>query len=439
MLFDGLRVMQLVLKNNVGKAATLAIGVIVFALLFVWIARAYLATLVSERPTAKNLQAASQLDPSDAEYPLELGRLYQYSAQDIDPDRAIQELTRSAQLNPYDPQTWLDLANAFQLQGEADKAEACMRRADFLAPHLPRFQWAIGNFFLLHNNLDEAFRHFKMVLAANEYQDPIFNTAWKASGDPQKILAELIPKNADQELQYLNYLIASHHWNETEPVWELIAKSPDKFPASMASPYIDILIGTQKADEAYQVWTTLRQKGIIPATYESTPQNLVENGDFESQPMGIGFDWRIAQVGGIYVGMDDSAFHSPAHSLLIQFPGTQNFDYHNIYQYVPVKPNRAYHLSAFMRTEGITTDSGPRMEVRDAYKPNLLDKYSDQLTGSSPTWIPLTINFKTSPQTHMVIVTIARVPSEHFDNQIAGRVWVDDVSLAPESGETDSE
>src|SRR5579884_3754398 len=221
--------MQLVLKNNVGKAATLAIGVIVFALLFVWIARAYLATLVSERPTAKNLQAASQLDPSDAEYPLELGRLYQYSAQDIDPDRAIQELTRSAQLNPYDPQTWLDLANAFQLQGEADKAEACMRRADFLAPHLPRFQWAIGNFFLLHNNLDEAFRHFKMVLAANEYQDPIFNTAWKASGDPQKILAELIPKNADQELQYLNYLIASHHWNETEPVWELIAKSRTSF------------------------------------------------------------------------------------------------------------------------------------------------------------------------------------------------------------------
>ncbi|MGH9435548.1 MAG: hypothetical protein ACRD06_06080, partial [Terriglobia bacterium] len=184
--------------------------------------------------------------------------------------------------------------------------------------------------------------------------------------------------------------------------------------------------------EAYKVWGALRDKGLIPATYESTAQNLVENGDFEDHLLGMGFDWRVAAVPGVYAGLDDSTFHSPSKSLLIQFPGNQNLDYHNVYQFVPVLPNHRYHLLGYMKAQGITTDSGPRLEVRDAYNPALLDKYTDQITGTTPSWVALTLDFETGPKTRLLSVAIARQASQEFINQIAGKFWVDDVTLTSE-------
>ncbi|MGH9326902.1 MAG: tetratricopeptide repeat protein [Terriglobia bacterium] len=424
--------MQINLTSKPARIIVMVIAVAVFVGLCVWVSRAYFATLMAETLTAQNLHAASRLDPGDYAYAEELGRVYQYSVTDAKPQRAIQQFTRAVELNPYDPLAWLDLGTAFEFQGKAKKAEACLRRVDELAPRIPRYQWAIANFYLLHNNVDEAFRHFKMVLEGDPgYGAEIYRTAWNASGDTSQILAELVPDDARTNLDYLNFLLSTHRLDQTAPVWARIADSPEKFDPASASPYIDALIHSHKTEEAYRAWSVLRAKGLIPATDEATTQNLIENGDFENQPMNIGFDWRIGAVSGIYVGLDDSTFHSPAHSLLIQFPGTLNFYYQNIWQLVPVLPDHSYHLLAFMKAQGITTDSGPRIEVRDAFKASLLDKFTDQLTGNSPAWMPLSLDFKTGPKTTLLSIIIARLPSQMLDNRIAGRVWVDDVSLTP--------
>lgn len=424
--------MKITIKNSAARLTTAAAGVIIFILLFIWVGRAYLAGVIAERPDLKNYQTAMGLDPGDAEYPLSVGRTYQYSVQNANPDLAIKELTRSIHLNAYDAQTWLDLGTASEFQGDNAKAEECMRRADALAPRIPGFQWAIGNFFLFHNNVQESFKHFRMVLDGfTGYEDAIYNTAWKASGNGPLILASLIPNSPGPEIDYLNYLLSTQRLSETGAVWDRLAASPDKFPASDMAFYLDVLIGAHQPDRAWKVWTTLREKGLIPPTYLETPQNLVENGNFENALLGYGFGWRVAAVSGVYVDLDDSAYHSAAKSLLIQFPGNQNLEYHNVYQFVPVHPSTHYHLSAFMKTDNITTDSGPRIEVKDAYNPSALDKYSDQLTGTSPTWSPLSIDFETGPKTSLVVVDIARPVSQEFLNQIAGKVWVDDVTLTP--------
>ncbi len=424
--------MRITVKNNMSRLAAVVIAAIVFVVLFVKVGRTYLAGVIAEKPVLKNFQTAMRLDPSDSQYALSLGRTYQYSVQNADSDLAIKDLTRAVELNSYNAQAWLDLGAALEFQGENDQAEECMRRADTLAPRIPDFQWAIGNFFLIHNNMQEAFRHFRMVLAGNAaYEEAIYNTAWKASGDGRVILASLIPDSPGPEIDYLTYLLASHRLSETGAVWDRIASSHEKFPAANTAFYLDVLIGSHQTDQAWNVWTTLREKGLIPSTYLPTPQNLVENGNFENTLLGFGFGWRVAGVSGIYVGLDDSMYHSAAKSLLIQFPGNQNVEYHNVYQFVPVVPGHHYHLAVFMKTDSITTDSGPRIEVKDAYNPALLDKYSDQLTGTSPTWTPLTVDFEAGPKTDLVVIDIARVASQEFANQIAGKVWVDDVTLTP--------
>jgi hypothetical protein len=129
--------------------------------------------------------------------------------------------------------------------------------------------------------------------------------------------------------------------------------------------------------------------------------------------------------------VDTSTYRSPSHSLLIQFTGKRNMDYGHLYQFVKVSPGRSYSLQAFAKTENITTDSGPRLEVYDFYDPTALDTVSENFIGTTTGWEPILLDFKTGPKTELIVVRIRRLPSRKFDNLIAGKFWLDDVRLTP--------
>ena len=429
--------MTLVFKRKVTRWTVVAVAALAGLALTARVGRAYLAELVSRRGNTRGFQLAVRLDPEQSEYRRALGRVYQYSLESVDPQGALQQLNSAVRLNPYHAQAWLDLGVALELQGKTDQAEACLRRADFLAPNLPASQWAIANFFLLHGNVDEAFRHFRVVLSGTStYTPAIFNTAWKASNDPKQILDELIPSQGAPQFDYLYFLVGRQKWEEAQDVWARIAASPEKFPAERARQYIDVLaFNLHRPDQAWDVWSELLKKGLISPTEDPVSQNLIFNGHFEQDPTNLGFDWRIAPLEGVYAGLDETTYRSAAHSLLIQFSGNGNVDYHNVYQLVRVQPNHPYRLSWSMKTEGITTDSGLRMEVRDPYDPRALDQFSDSLIGTAEGWSTSTMDFKTGPKTELIMVTVARVPSAKLDNQIAGKGWVDDVSVVSTKGE----
>jgi tetratricopeptide (TPR) repeat protein len=425
--------MDLIIKRKAARLILAAFEVAVFLLMTFWVGKTYLADVVSRRLDVDSLRVATQLDPGNADYHLALGRVYQYSLTDINTPAALEELNRAAELNPFDAQVWLDLGAAQELQGQLDQAESSLRRADYLAPNLPHFQWAIGNFFLLRGNPDESLRHFKAVLAGDmHYEQAIFRTAWKAIGDGDKILAELIPDNTDTRFHYLDYLLGQGKLAEADKVWRRVDASPSPFDPMWLGNYLNALMGSGQADKAYQVWTDLQQRKLIPEQAE--PGNLLSNGDFEGPVRGLGFGWRIDGVPGVYVGFDSTVFHSGGHSLVISFPGASNFYYHAVWQYVKVTPGVRYRAEAYMKTEGITTDSGPRLEVADIYDPRALNVFSDQLLGTNAEWTLVTVDFTPTEKTRYVMVTIARVPSEKLDNKIAGKVWVDDVKVSPIEG-----
>jgi hypothetical protein len=160
-------------------------------------------------------------------------------------------------------------------------------------------------------------------------------------------------------------------------------------------------------------------------------KNLISNGDFEDELLNFGFAWRILPVEGVYAGLDTSTYHSPSHALFVQFPGKQNLLYQHVYQYVKISPAQSYRLRAFIKTEGITTDSGPRLEVYDPYNAAALDKLTDDFTGSTDGWTPLLLDFAAGPKTELIVVRLVRWPSKKLDNLISGKVWLDDVQLTP--------
>jgi hypothetical protein len=84
--------------------------------------------------------------------------------------------------------------------------------------------------------------------------------------------------------------------------------------------------------------------------------------------------------------------------------------------------------SAYMRALGITTDSGPTFEIYDAYDVKKLFLSGDGVTGTYG-WSAQQFEFKTKPNTELLIVRVARRPSLKLANKIGGTVWIDKVTL----------
>jgi hypothetical protein len=424
--------MQIAIKTKPARALLVSVEAAMFLVLTGWVGKAYVADVLASRPTMDNLERAVKLDPSNAEYHTRLGGLYEYSPLDLQLGKAEEHFRRAIHLDSYDPQAWLQLAVAMELQGRIGEAGTCLRRVHLLAPNLPAYQWPIANFYLLQGNIDEAFRHFRIVLAGtSQYDSHVFGLAWKATDDAGKILQELIPERVTTEFSYLNFLVSGRRLNEAQAVWKRIVAGREAFFPGQSSPYIESLVGAQRTDEAYQVWTDLQKKGLIRYSSLPSEKNLISNGEFEDELLNMGFDWRIVSVEGVYAGLDTSTYHSPSHALLVQFTGKQNLLYQHVYQYVKVSPGQSYRLQAFMKTEDITTDSGPRLQVYDAYNAKALDKLTDDLTGTSDGWTSLLLDFATGPKTDLIVVRLVRLPSKKFDNLISGKVWLDDVQLTP--------
>jgi hypothetical protein len=114
--------------------------------------------------------------------------------------------------------------------------------------------------------------------------------------------------------------------------------------------------------------------------------------------------------------------------LRIIFDGSSNLDFGHVFQYVPVQPSTRYRFSASMRVQGITSDSGPRFQVCDAY--NIADLFlsTENFTGTS-TWSQQNAVFMTKPDTNLLLIRVARLMSSRFDNKSSGTVWIADVSL----------
>ncbi len=71
-----------------------------------------------------------------------------------------------------------------------------------------------------------------------------------------------------------------------------------------------------------------------------------------------------------------------------------------------------------------------RFEIVDPKDQQHLDVLTQNETGTLP-WTLEQADFTTGPHTHLILIRLARRPSERLDNKLRGTVWIDDVSLVP--------
>lgn len=402
-------------------------------LFFVYLAvRKAVADAYFRKGSPRAVQTAIKWDPANPEYYDALGTLMHFYADRGNSDEIVQLYQNATRLSPHDAQFWADLGAGYDWAGRSDDALDAFQHAQRLFPNSPDINWRLANFYVRSAKTPEALRTLGMVLQEDSTAGRrVFTLAVNATHNANALL-KVLPPQPSVFFDYLNFLIERGDIAGAEDVWARILQLDLRFELRDVFPYLDGLIQHKELEKLSKAWFTLAERFPRQVQHPTHGSNLVTNGGFESDIPNGGLDWRVVPIDGAVVSLDSVDTLEGLRALRITFDGSRNIDYGHVFQYVLVQPKTRYRFSAHVRVHGITSDSGPRFQVCDAYNMGHVFASSENLVRTS-NWSEQQAEFTTFADTHLLLVRLIRPVSEKLDNKIAGTVWIDDVRLAPES------
>ena len=379
-----------------------------------------------------SIQAAIKWDGDNPEYYDALGTVTHFYAATPNLDESVKLFDSATELSPLDAHYWSDLGAAYDWAGQTKEAASAFRQALRLFPKSPEINWRFANFAFRTHRIPEALHALQVVLAGNEpaHRD-VFRLTANATQDHGAIL-QVLPPQSSVFFDYLNFEMEAGNVSAAEQAWLRLLQLRLPFDLRQVFPYLDALIQHHESDRLVAAWSALAERFPEQIGPLIDKPNLVTNGGFERDLLGGGMDWRVVPIEGAVASLDSHGAFAGNRSLRIDFNGKRNLDYGHVFQYVAVQPNTPYRFTCATRLSGITTDSGPRFQVFDAFNMQNLFLSTENRVGTSD-WSAQQLEFKTQADTRLLMIRVARPPSEKLDNQISGTVWIDQISLTPEN------
>src|SRR5258708_12434175 len=102
--------------------------------------------------TRAGYERAAALEPGNARNWFLLGRSFLYDFEQPDPQRAVQSLSKAVALDPYSAEALLDLAAAYDGQGDTADARQAFLAAQRVYPRAADVAWSYRNFFSRQNH-----------------------------------------------------------------------------------------------------------------------------------------------------------------------------------------------------------------------------------------------------------------------------------------------
>ncbi|MDA2919009.1 hypothetical protein MYX76_05865 [Desulfobacterota bacterium AH_259_B03_O07] len=372
-----------------------------------------LSSIFSEKGKLDSMEKGFFLNSSSAEHNLDLARIYHMLM--LGDEKKAQTLyVRSIELNPLLTSSWLGITEMFVENGEKEKALATLGRALDLIPLSIGQLWEASILALRLGSKSMALDSLRIVAKADPARrGRVFDICWQLIDNPGLILSKVV---SDEILpSYLGYLISKDKLDETFPAWKRM-EGIGIVSNNVAFGYIDYLIRKDKISKAFSIWSEM-----FPNIEDDS---LVWNGEFENDPLGRGFDWKINQIEGVSIDFDWKKKTKGKRSLRLKFDGKHNVDFHHVSQVIPVEPDTEYLLISGVATQDITTRNGIVWEV---YCSNMM-KATEPLTGTTD-WKLIELSFHTPPDCKSVVIRLRRHKSNKLDRYISGTAWVDDVKL----------
>ena len=406
----------------------LSVSAVFIYILVLWLlSRPFTGWLFLGQADEKGLLAAIRYDSGNASYHYLLGRYYLMNINSPDYPKAIEHYRSSLQVSPLQAGAWIDLSKAYQANGQAAQSQESFERAVKLSPNNADLMWEAGTYWLINNRPDMAVAALKRyLLLVPDRQNDVYDLCWKLRLDNRSILQDLLPDSFTYRSHYLSYLIGTNHVTEARETWETIdVQSLDK---DLFIKYVNFLVANSLYDEAWKIWEEIT--GQIEGMGEYDEAAMIWNPGFEQEILNGGFDWKISEIAGVNVFIDDAIRMSGTRSLGVSFDGQHNPDITIARQIVRTKPSSQYSLRGYVKTDSLTTTNGIFIIV-SGHNCSNLNKRSETLTGSN-FWKELSVDFDVPSDCGAVIIAVRREKSVKFDNKIEGTAWIDGITLKPQ-------
>jgi len=390
-----------------------------------------LATYYLNLDTRAGYERAAALEPANARNWFLLGRSYLYDFEQPDPAAAVQCLRKAVALDPYSAEALLDLAAAYDGQGDSGDARQAFLAAQRVYPLSADVAWSYGNFLLRQGEQDAAFREIrKSVELEPKRAAEAFSRALRVQPDGNVLLDKAVSASAAVYLAILHSLSDAGDLNNAQLVWNRLIALQQKVPLSEMVVFINALLQQRRAADAVDAW------GQAVSIMQNPPPpdlagSLLWDGGFESGYIGGGFAWHFAPASNdVQISLDQSEKHSGERALRILFNGHRNISFEDgCHNFVPESGKR-YLLSAWVKTQSLTSNEGVRLRIFVFAPTNNQSVATEDVRGTQP-WQQLQLAWVAPPGAGFGTVCVIRKMSDMPGSDIQGAAWLDDISMVP--------
>jgi tetratricopeptide (TPR) repeat protein len=378
-------------------------------------------------------ERAVQLEPANARNWFLLGRSYLYDLEQPDSARAVQALRKAVSLDPYSAEALLDLANAYDGEGDTAAARAAFVSAQRVYPLSADVAWSYGNFLLRQGEQHLAFGQFrKAVELEPKRAAEAFSRAQSVQSDVNILLDKAMPATTEVYLPILHSLSSGGDLAAAQKVWKRLLALREKVPMRDMVDYVDAYFRERRPEDAWRAWSeavSIMQNAPPPDPAGS----LLWDGGFESGYAGGGFAWHfVPATKDVQIGFDRSEKHSGEQSLRILFNGHENLNFEDGCHNIAPEPGQRYLLTGWVKTQSLTSSQGVRLQIFVYTATNTEVVTTDEIHGTEP-WKQLQLAWTAPAGARFGAVCVKRLMSDKPGSDIQGAAWIDDVSLVPVS------
>jgi Tetratricopeptide repeat len=387
--------------------------------------RAVLAAHYVGLSTRTGFETAVRLAPDDPRMWYLLGRYWQFDPIEADTGRAIRAYRTSLGLNSLSADIWLDLASAYETEGEIDAARKAFLEAKHLYPVSPEVLWSYGNFLLRQNDLESAFAEFHRAIEENpQLGGEAVRICRHVEPDFNQILYRVLPPKAAAYLNAVWELTDEADTTDALKVWSKLFVLHSKLHSREVIQFVDGLLRGQQTSDAARVWGQAVTLMDLPKM-DDPAGSLIWDGGFETDVTGGGMAWRFGQHQSPVISYDHNVMHSGLRALRLDFDQKNISGFVDVCQLVVVEPKTAYEFTAWLRTKDMAEEGG--IFFRIAMPGPQADPVFEttKLRGTNE-WTRVSMPWTSPDESHLAQVCLARLKA--YD-QHHGTAWVDDVSL----------
>src|SRR6266403_1173242 len=383
-----------------------------------------IATYYLNLDTRAGYERAVTLEPANARNWFLLGRSYLYDFEQPEPALAVQSLRKAVALDPYSAEALLDLAAAYDGQGDTANARQAFLAAQSVYPLSADVAWSYGNFLLRQGEQDAAFSEIrKAVELEPKRSTEAFSRALRVQPDANVLLDKALPPSAAVYLPILHSLSDVGDLDNAQFVWNRLIALRQKVSMSEMFFFINGLIHQRRVADAVHAWdqaVSIMQNPPPPDPAGS----LLWDGGFESSYTGGGFSWHfLPATSDVQISLDPSEKHSGERSLRILFNGHRNISFEDACHNIAPESGKRYLLAAWVKTQSLTSSEGVRLQIFVFSATGVQAVTSEEVHGTQP-WQQIQLTWLAPLGAGFGSVCVKRNMSDMPESDIQGAAWL---------------